>query len=522
MNSLSRLPMECIEHILNGLPASRSPTPSSLPTPNEAIDPEFFFALCSPSISQPPTSTLPCFLAIVSTPAATPTTATTNHFTLHYFPQPPPPHPPPQPRNFHVLDLGYYPFIYRNPFSGLASAVTMWSNQRSIICALPSDISVGNMSRVAALEINIISNPEQLDPLPPPRPLNYLGHLHHLDFAIQSEPLPPPSSTSWNHRSPVRCTPLHLGDRSPWTTGDDGVRLDEILIDDSYGAKFDAEDETMLALINFVEEHARLFKGILKTTNCFRRLFLPSQYVKDGPLTFAPLEQVTLRYGNLFTKEVNDIAVAFYGTLQFIIVTATYLCQDIVPTLPDHLERITELKLEGWPALTFHPETLRSASKLRVLRICANALSPHTCFIPPVKELNRAYGIQEDNSLDEAGARTGNSQTTTALSEMMRHPIWSWDWRLPQLSTSTLTGGLPTGYSTTIATFDNNEPAGITSRRRRRAQRAFSWALISLIMSGHWIMDDTVLPLLLQESFSKLPEVSIRGGSGYSLKVVVH
>ncbi|KAG0258056.1 hypothetical protein BGZ95_005067, partial [Linnemannia exigua] len=305
--------------------------------------------------------------------------------------------------------------------------------------------------------------------------------------------------------------------------------LDEVLVYESYGGKYCAaskkrQDEAMLALIHFVEEHTRLFKGVLKTVNCSERVvfppihqgwpsdvrkhiyrLLPPMYqpnilamdnwmrlmihptrtdfghvheiyakgdhwndaIRDyphflqrcrtlkrldvspvgkggfewalqekrlaslgGSNILVPLEQVTLRDYNSFTDEVNDIAVAFSDTLQSIIVRVTsevegpsptigigqgwmnmpaltylklearryqllvdpmlfahcpnltqvtltdsttiYRCQDIVSTLPGHLERITDLKLEGWPALTFHPETLRSASNLRVLRICAN------------------------------------------------------------------------------------------------------------------------------------------------------
>ncbi|KAG0361669.1 hypothetical protein BGX24_005314, partial [Mortierella sp. AD032] len=82
------------------------------------------------------------------------------------------------------------PFIYRNPFRDLATADVSSSYQRNIVCALLSDIPVGNIPKIVALEFNIISetNREQLDPLsppsPPPRPLNYLGHLHNLDFIM--------------------------------------------------------------------------------------------------------------------------------------------------------------------------------------------------------------------------------------------------------------------------------------------------------------------------------------------------
>lgn len=50
--------------------------------------------------------------------------------------------------------------------------------------------------------------------------------------------------------------------------------------------------------------------------------------------------------------------------------TRRYQCQDIIPTLPAQLGKVTKLELKGWPALTFHPTTLSSACELKLLRIC--------------------------------------------------------------------------------------------------------------------------------------------------------
>ncbi|KAG0265519.1 hypothetical protein BGZ95_003298 [Linnemannia exigua] len=676
-------------------------------------------------------------------------------------------------------------FLYRSPFSGLASAVSTSSYQRNIVCTLLSDISVGNMSKAVALEFNIISitNTEKRDPLPPlpPRPLNYLCHLRHLDFTmymfatimmkvrsrvsrdelafIQGEEfwkscpidrvhptllqkcksrwelawyfhqMAIYRETVWTLASPIldqlESLTAPLSDIHRYTQVIDHLGrletlvfiLDEVLVYESYGGIFDAaskmrQEEAMLAMIHFVEEHTRLFKGVLKTVNCLERRVFPHVYqswpsdvrkqiyrllppinqpdvinkhnwmrvmshptttdfrhvhdintkgdhwkdaVRDYPQFLqrcrslkrldvspvgkggfewaiqekrlanlgssnglVPLERVTLRDYNSSTDEVNDIAFAFSDTLQFLLVCVTlevegpsptigigqgwinmpalthlnvearnyqllvdqmlfahcpnlfqvsltdsttiYRCQDIVPTLPGHLERITNLKLEGWPALAFHPETLRYASELRVLLICASPPYLHTCFIPPVEELNRSYGIHEDISQDAIGAGTQESPTETTFPDMMRRPMWSWDWMLPQLATMTLTGefayrfqfhllrGCPSlthltlkmatdqdnhvriltrsdffMQRTTIATFDDIDPTTVSasSRRRRKAIRVIAPALISLTISGYWIMDNTVLPLLLHESFSKLREVSIRGSRGFSLEALV-
>ncbi|KAK3845576.1 MAG: hypothetical protein J3R72DRAFT_436103, partial [Linnemannia gamsii] len=676
------------------------------------------------------------------------------------------------------------PFLYRNPFHGLASAVTCWSYQRNVVCALLSDISIDNISKVVALEFNIISdtNTEQLDflpspPPPPPRPLNYLCHLHHLDFtlyrftqtmmrkrlsvsaeemafiegkkfwdsgpidrmhlatlqkesnqcelALYFHQMAMYRETVWTLATPIldqlQSLTTPLSDIHRYTQVIDRLGrletmvfvLEEVLVYESYDGEFSAaskisQDEAMLALIHFVEEHTRLFKGVLKSVDFSGRRGLPmhqgwasdvrkqiyrllppmyqpkvlnwenwmrlmthpattilghvqeinanGDHWKDalrdcpqflqrcrtlklldvtavgngvfewaiqekrlaslgGSNSLVPLEQVTLRDYNSFTYEADDIAVAFSYTLQSIVIhvaskvegpatirigrgwmnmpalthlqlearkyqllvdqmlfahcpnltratlidsTTTYRCQDIVPALPGHLEHITDLELEGWPALTFHPETLRFASKLRILRIRASPRYIYTCFIPPVEELNRSYGIQEDISLDGAGAEIEEFQTEDTFPDMMRRPMWSWDWMLPLLSTLSLIGefafrfqfcflsGCPSVAKlelrmatdqdnhvrvltssdffiprTTITTFDDIDPTAVTPSQRLKAKCVTAPALITLIMTGRWIMDDTVLSLLLQESFPRVCDVSIRGSSGFSLEAVV-
>ncbi|KAF9079170.1 hypothetical protein BGX23_004848, partial [Mortierella sp. AD031] len=49
--------------------------------------------------------------------------------------------------------------------------------------------------------------------------------------------------------------------------------------------------------------------------------------------------------------------------------TLEYRCEEIVPCPPAHLSRLETLSLTGWPALTFHPSTLDSTTKLKELSL---------------------------------------------------------------------------------------------------------------------------------------------------------
>ncbi|KAF9081883.1 hypothetical protein BGX29_004214, partial [Mortierella sp. GBA35] len=50
-------------------------------------------------------------------------------------------------------------------------------------------------------------------------------------------------------------------------------------------------------------------------------------------------------------------------------ITVEYQCENIVPCLPAHLSSLETLSLTGWPALTFHPSTLDSTTKLKELSL---------------------------------------------------------------------------------------------------------------------------------------------------------
>ncbi|KAF8942330.1 hypothetical protein BGZ47_006587 [Haplosporangium gracile] len=112
--------------------------------------------------------------------------------------------------------------------------------------------------------------------------------------------------------------------------------------------------------------------------------------------------------------------------------TKEYSCQDIVPCQLADLSNLQTLKLSGWPALTFHPATLASTPKLTSLELSIGRSTDQerqrVGFIPPLEELNRSYGIQ-----DESFQEKEEAEVLTIL------PHWSWGWDLPVLTELLLT-----------------------------------------------------------------------------------
>ncbi|KAF9136030.1 hypothetical protein BGW39_007993 [Mortierella sp. 14UC] len=122
-----------------------------------------------------------------------------------------------------------------------------------------------------------------------------------------------------------------------------------------------------------------------------------------------------------------------------------YRYEDLVSTcLPARLPKLKSLTLQGLSALNFHPATLHSTTQLNNLSLTGNNYCDRDddnsyyhgiedrdeffhpfCFIPPVEELNRSYGIQDDS-------------TSTSIPPALMRPKWTWDWHLPHLVSLTL------------------------------------------------------------------------------------
>ncbi|KAG0044108.1 hypothetical protein BGZ89_006182, partial [Linnemannia elongata] len=90
------------------------------------------------------------------------------------------------------------------------------------------------------------------------------------------------------------------------------------------------------------------------------------------------------------------------------------------------------LKLQGSPAISFHPGVLRNAPELDYLVLkMANYDTPS--YIPPVSELEEPGEELEDDSVEL------EPTAAVTISSLPERPIWTWDWDLPKLTTLELT-----------------------------------------------------------------------------------
>ncbi|KAG0080841.1 hypothetical protein BGZ90_011116, partial [Linnemannia elongata] len=99
---------------------------------------------------------------------------------------------------------------------------------------------------------------------------------------------------------------------------------------------------------------------------------------------------------------------------------------------PTELIQLETLRLQGSPAISFHPSVLRNAPELKslVLRM-ANYETPS--YIPPVSELEEPGEELEDDSVELVSIATATTHSP------LGRPIWTWDWDLPKLTTLELT-----------------------------------------------------------------------------------
>ncbi|KAG0068340.1 hypothetical protein BGZ89_004911 [Linnemannia elongata] len=223
--------------------------------------------------------------------------------------------------------------------------------------------------------------------------------------------------------------------------------------------------------------------------------------------------------------------------------THQYQCQDLrEPWLPALLGQLKSLILIGSTALTFHPDTLYTTSK--ITHLCLSTYMEHDqCFIPPIDELNRSYGIPS-TSQENIPTGTGPSAMTAAIIR----PHWSWDWHLPHLKSLYLTSefafrfrfqmlrGCPAleDLNLDISTATNQHPRSLTitdlyatptisdthndndsifpaqSQReqelhqRQEDERIVAPSVTSLRLAGRWILKDAFLPDFLTETFPNL------------------
>ncbi|KAG0367339.1 hypothetical protein BGX24_003277 [Mortierella sp. AD032] len=312
------------------------------------------------------------------------------------------------------------------------------------------------------------------------------------------------------------------------------------------------------------------------------------------PLELVPLENVMMYGYDALTDEVDDIAYAFSQTLRRLIVlaadiqgplqtihfgrgwvdlpllteldlkvhhhklvldpallmccpnvtlviiadaTVEYQYQDIEPCLPAKLPHLQTLLLQGWSALTFDPATLLSTPTLKTFKVFADGNAEYTsCFIPPLKELYRSFGIVL--GVEGIQAAPGPAR-----------PLWTWDWHLPKLTSVTLSGefavlfefqmlaGCPAleslylniglhhgGHTRILSQADLFLPAVDTTTSTSKQQGQVPIVarhLNLLILRGHWVVDDMLLPQLLGGMAPTLNAVVMSESSGFSLRCFV-
>ncbi|KAF9541135.1 hypothetical protein EC957_003377 [Mortierella hygrophila] len=237
--------------------------------------------------------------------------------------------------------------------------------------------------------------------------------------------------------------------------------------------------------------------------------------------------------------------------------TMGYLCADIVSAFPVQLGQLFKLTLVGWPALTFHPASLHAMSKLGLLRICSSEFYKHDCFIPPVEELEQSFCVLEDFCSSATGTGTVGDQRGAVRPGVGRRPLWTWDWILPQLTVAEFKGefayrfefrmlrGCPSlvRLALMIATVQDTHSRVLTrddffvtdpittnikstSRQQQqqptpKPKRIIAPALKELFMTGPWVLDDTLVPLLFDGMFPELRVVTMPECSGFSHRALV-
>ncbi|KAF9141382.1 hypothetical protein BGX30_004929 [Mortierella sp. GBA39] len=223
--------------------------------------------------------------------------------------------------------------------------------------------------------------------------------------------------------------------------------------------------------------------------------------------------------------------------------TLEYSCQDIVPCPPAHLDQLDFLHLSGWPALTFDPATLSSATRLTYLSIQVRPwhhehFDQAPSFIPPVVELDRSYGFQSESA----------STTDDWMLEMVR-PLWTWDWHFPLLTSLSLSSefaflfefrmlsGCPALRTMTldmrsstseehtrriadedlwIITDDNANVKDLSDQPSTPSSQLTTEflcapALTQLELNGEWVIENDIMPDFLTGMFPRVTDMYLNG-----------
>ncbi|KAF8934741.1 hypothetical protein BGZ47_010223 [Haplosporangium gracile] len=127
-----------------------------------------------------------------------------------------------------------------------------------------------------------------------------------------------------------------------------------------------------------------------------------------------------------------------------------YSLHETVHWKPANLPFLRHIKLEGTPATSFHPDTLRTTPGLASLYLGISRQDEFFSFIPPPQEFveieleqqqqqvkDEVHDGEQDDSIYNSNSNNNNSSSPTPL--LTRRPIWTWDWDLPCLTNLELT-----------------------------------------------------------------------------------
>ncbi|KAF9929510.1 hypothetical protein FBU30_001480 [Linnemannia zychae] len=294
------------------------------------------------------------------------------------------------------------------------------------------------------------------------------------------------------------------------------IRLSE------YGPSSDEIDDIVVAFSETLQQIT------IKVSNRYGQR--PTVFIGKGWVYLPRLTHITLtaRLDNividpkLFTHCPNIIYVEMKDYFNH------YPSADIEACLPANLPNLSSMELHGWPALTFHPETLRTTAKVHKLKLC---------------ELNHYYTAEDTLQADAM-----KSQIALAQNPGSRRLHWSWDWELPILSILNLEGefaarfqfqmlvGCPnlTRLVLDIRTHDEqyvrvlspddfiyipntHSPNRLYQNGRQCESRPIvARNLTELRLVGKWEVDDTLLPSLLHGMFPRLCNLCMMDTKGFT------
>ncbi|KAK3845587.1 MAG: hypothetical protein J3R72DRAFT_436127 [Linnemannia gamsii] len=110
-----------------------------------------------------------------------------------------------------------------------------------------------------------------------------------------------------------------------------------------------------------------------------------------------------------------------------------YSLADVVHWEPAEMPNLVRLTLVGTPAISFHPDTLKSTRDLTHLILNMEHGDVYS-YIPDPEEFEE---VGQGEEASESDSDENNSLSSPSFSR--RHPAWTWDWYLPKLTHLSLT-----------------------------------------------------------------------------------